>query len=279
MPLTAWRFFHSGYCRQAARFAGGTSWRWRPFHAVFVLLEHPRHGLALVDTGYGPEFLRATQPWSRRMYRTLLPVTLAPQGDAAGVLRRQGIDPAAIRTIFITHFHADHVAGLRAFPQAELVCRRDAWDVLQAAGPWAQAHHLFLPELLPADLERRAHWLSAADFVADAGPLPGFAMCDYWQDGSLWLVDLPGHAVGQYGLYTELDQRRWFYVVDASWDLTALAAGRGLPWFLHRAQHAPREYAATQAAIRPLLSSSTLTLAACHCAATQRWIENLEDTR
>ncbi len=54
--LVSVRFLHSGWCSQFAKLAGGASWSWTRFYAVFVYFEHPVHGACLIDTGYSEEF-------------------------------------------------------------------------------------------------------------------------------------------------------------------------------------------------------------------------------
>ena len=51
MPFRRVVFLNAGYCTQWAYLAGQRSRGLTRFHAVFVYLEHPVHGAALIDTG------------------------------------------------------------------------------------------------------------------------------------------------------------------------------------------------------------------------------------
>src|SRR5262249_31751224 len=158
------------------------------------VLEHPVHGLSLIDTGYSPFFFDATHPFPRRLYRWTLPVHLDARKHAEAILASRGIAP--VREIFISHFHGDHIAGLRHFPEARFVYRGDAHASLLQKSPLKQTCHGFLPALLPDDFPQRGNAVDEAAFVAGSGAFGDLRVVDYWGDGDLLLVDLPGHAPG-----------------------------------------------------------------------------------
>lgn len=289
MPLTNLQFLHAGWCRQSARLAGASVGGWMRFYAVFVYFEHPMHGGCLIDTGYSEEFFRATQPFPARLYRWITPVDL---GDPPGPLARlsaAGIDPASVRQIFVSHFHADHVAGLKSFPKAKFIYRPEAYHRLQSQSVGAQVRHGFLRDLLPDDFVDRGLPLEESRFSSGTLDTAGtanhresrgqaspdsndFRIGDYWGDGSLLLVDLPGHADGHYGFVLQTAERRVFYIVDACWILEAMMEGRRLPWISRRFQHDETAYFATQDKLRRLGQTSGLELVACHCPQTLKHV-------
>ena len=83
--------------------------------------------LAVFDPGYAPRFQAATDPFPERFYRWLTPTQVPAEGALAATLGRNGLLPA-VTTVIISHFHADHVAGLKDFPGARVVCSRGAWN-------------------------------------------------------------------------------------------------------------------------------------------------------
>src|SRR5258708_21071919 len=103
-------FLNGGECSQLDYFAGSTPRGLTRFKSVFLALEHPAHGVSLIDTGYSPLFFDATRSFPRRFYRWTLPVHLDARGHACAILSSRGITP--VREIFISHFHGAHVAGL-----------------------------------------------------------------------------------------------------------------------------------------------------------------------
>jgi glyoxylase-like metal-dependent hydrolase (beta-lactamase superfamily II) len=273
MPFRRVSFFNSGYCRQLGYLAGRTKWRPTRFYGVFVYLEHPEHGRAIIDTGYAPEFWEATRSFPERLYRWATPARLDPLGDAAAILRHRGIDPATIDRVFVSHFHGDHVAGLRRFPNSRFIYRRAAHEASLVESTWRQVRHAFLAQLLPADFTDRGLPIDEDVFKAGSGQLAEFRTYDYWSDGDLLLVDLPGHAVGHTGYLIRGPRGYVFYIVDASWDLDALLAGRTLPRLARSVQHDYPQYAGTQEQLRRLATQVDFPIVACHCLRTQALVE------
>lgn len=273
VALRSVRFLTAGWCGQFARLAGAPSWKWSRFYAVFVYFEHPVHGACLIDTGYSPEFFQATHRFPQRLYRWITPVTLSPHADPAGELKAAGIDHASIQRVFVSHFHADHIGGLNCFPKARLIYRREAYERLRSQPTRAQVRHGFLQELLPDDFEDRGDPLTENQFIAGSGPWQTFRICDYWGDGSLILVDLPGHAEGQFGFVLQGAERSQFYIVDACWHVQVMLEQSRLPWISRNFQHDQVAYFATQEKLRQLTAETGIELLACHCPRTLSHVE------
>jgi glyoxylase-like metal-dependent hydrolase (beta-lactamase superfamily II) len=269
------RFFQSGYCRQSNAMSGGTGWQWRRYYAVFLLVSHPEQGNVLIDTGYSQDFFDATRWGMAFLSRLMLPATLDQHLDAAGILNSCGVAPETIRSIFITHFHADHISGLKRFPNSRYIARRNAWSYLASLSSWGKSQELFFPTLVPDDFEQRTDWIEEHEFADAHSSLPGFRLLDYWKDGSMFLVDLPGHAIGQYGLFFPGLPRPLLYVVDAAWNLQAMRSGRQIPSPLMFLQHDAKAYRETWTALRSLQSENKIDMIACHCQETQARVENL----
>jgi glyoxylase-like metal-dependent hydrolase (beta-lactamase superfamily II) len=262
-------FLNAGSCTQWGYLAGRKTRRLVDFPAVFVHLDHPVHGQALIDTGYSPHFRDATRPFPQRFYRWLTPVRFPPEQHARGVLERHGLNPDEVGKVFVSHFHGDHIAGLRHFPAARFVYRGESLRRLMGESSVAQVRHAFLPALLPTDFVERGEPITEEAFQP-GGELGGLRVFDYWGDGDLLLVDLPGHADGHTGYLIRTDTGPLFYIVDACWDVEGMLAGRPLPRLSLALQHSKTDYLRTQDQLRRL--AGDFPLLACHCPRTQQHV-------
>jgi glyoxylase-like metal-dependent hydrolase (beta-lactamase superfamily II) len=95
-----------------------------------------------------------------------------------------------------------------------------------------------------------------------------FQVLDYWGDGSLLLVDLPGHADGHFGFVLNGTDRPEFYIVDACWHVQVMKDQLPLPWISRRFQHDPAAYFETQRKLNRLAVRTEIELLACHCPRT-----------
>lgn len=266
--------FNSGYCRQFQYLAAGAGSGITRFYAVFVYLEHPLHGASIIDTGYSEHFFAETNAFPQRLYRMTTPTQLDPHKNAAGVLAAQNINPETIKTVFISHFHADHIGSVRFFPNAKFVYLESAYQPLLALKPFFQVKNGFLRGLLPTDFAERSRPIPENEFPAGQAALREFLVHDYYQDGSLIMVKLPGHAPGQIGFILNTTPRPVFYAVDAFWHYCLLEEGNQLPYLSRKFQYDYAAYETTLAKLRRLHQSKKFEILACHCPKTQNFIEN-----
>ena len=192
-----------GWCEQLEYIAcrGGKFRRIR-FASMFALIQHPQLGPVIFDTGYTQRFFKETRHFPAKSYRLVTPVQLNEAGDVAMQLRARGIAPEEVRHVIVSHFHADHVGGLKDFPNAKFHCTRAAFDSVKKLFGWLAVKHAFLPGLLPPDFSERATFVEDATAVRlPASHAPFSEARDLLGDGSLLAVELPGHAIGQMGVF------------------------------------------------------------------------------
>src|SRR5689334_19267980 len=106
-------FANSAWVSAAERLIlrGGT-WQSVRLRVRYGLFFHPAAGPVLVDTGYTPEALSGDRRGRMlRLYGALLKPQLNADEQVLPLLRRFGLSPDDIRTIIVTHFHADHISG------------------------------------------------------------------------------------------------------------------------------------------------------------------------
>lgn len=207
----------AGYTEQFAFFAERDGpFEKRRFPATAGLLEHPREGLVLFDTAYSPFFHEATRRFPERIHALVTPVTIDPQDTIAAQIVRRGYAVDDVRHVILSHFHADHIGGARLFPNATFHTRRAAFEAVKHRSRLSGTFAGFLRALLPSDFESRVRYVEDDVRTAlDLGPLhTGF---DVFRDGSVLLVDLPGHATGQMGAFVATTKGPVLLAADAAW--------------------------------------------------------------
>ncbi|KAI1610759.1 hypothetical protein EDD37DRAFT_631117 [Exophiala viscosa] len=111
----------------------------------------------------------------------------------AEILQENGVDVAAgtIEAIVWSHWHFDHTGDASSFPSTTaLITGPGVKEAFLPAFPEGQAS-----PLLQTDLEGREH--KELDFDNQSTvKIGGFRGLDYFGDGSFYLLDAPGHAVG-----------------------------------------------------------------------------------
>lgn len=214
----------TGYCRQLELFSRqGGKLKMIRFHALAGLIEHPEHGLWLFDTGYSPRFFEATSAFPYLLYSKITPVVTQAEQSVRAQLARHGIAADAVQGILLSHFHADHIGGLRDFPRARLYCFESAYLQVKGKTGLAAVREAYLPDLMPDDFEERATFVDRmAPTALPQKYAPYTTGYDLFADGSLLAVDLPGHAKGQFGLFLrDRDHGELFLCADAAWSSEA----------------------------------------------------------
>jgi len=153
------------------------------------LIRHPRFGDVLVDSGLDDTF--AHDPYgnvsrpSRWIIDTFLhaPYTQEPGTDVMAQLARLDAHP---RSVFFTHLHMDHTAGIPALSAAEpslsLVTGPHEADDFSG---WFGFGHVRSDE----------RW-TELDFEGARDMAPLGPAIDVFGDGSFWAVSTPGHSIG-----------------------------------------------------------------------------------
>lgn len=216
VPQVRMRLFSTGYIEVSRRLAERNATKEvTRIHATIALIEHPAHGPILFDLGYTPRFMSATQKWPFRLYRWTTKVVTHECWSPSAWVERCGYQPKDIRLILLSHFHGDHICGLKDFPKAEFITLDKTWDEAKDRKGFSALKRAILPDLIPGDFERRLH--SIKDFNSN-GLGPFERSHDLFRDGSLRLFELDGHAAGQMGVLVRHESgRHAFLIADAYW--------------------------------------------------------------
>jgi N-acyl homoserine lactone hydrolase len=99
-------------------------------------------------------------------------------------LAQGGVKPGDIDYVGISHYHYDHTGQLANFPDATLLEGKADWEIVKV---WKPAE------------PRYRHWLTGGGKV---DLIEGDK--DVFGDGSVTIIDLPGHTEGHHGLLVKL---------------------------------------------------------------------------
>lgn len=211
-------------------------WAWAAWMPVWAFaVTHPTGGpggsptTVLVDTGPAPDINDATyfaaDPSQEFFYRRNLRFHLPDGGGDTLVprLAAAGLAPADVRTLVVTHFHADHVGCVGAVAHAR---------ALTGAGNWPTHLGAFTARLPAGWAPESVAFPSPTPPTPPAPPAPGAAAAPaeaaldalfpatrhLTPDGALRLVPLPGHTPGHVGLAVVDAGRVWLAAGDATFD-------------------------------------------------------------
>lgn len=197
------------------------------FPAGYALIRHPQHGPILFDTGYSARFFQETAHMPASLYRRITPVVYTDEESAVSRLQTGGIAPEDVRYVVLSHFHADHIGGVRDFPQAKFIYLRKSYDAVNRLGPVRATKAGFLPGLLPDDFSIRS---LPVDEYSAMRPLPeGLPFTEAYDllgDGSLLAVEMSGHAAGMIGLFVSTGEHDYLLCADTVWSSRAFRENR-----------------------------------------------------
>ncbi|HED36615.1 MAG TPA: MBL fold metallo-hydrolase [Gammaproteobacteria bacterium] len=216
-----------GHCvHPEAMVMRGHSWNKMKFPAIVALIKHPAQGYILFDTGYAKRFFDETRNFPNKLYRWLTPVSLCDKEQLIPQLNHMGIAAEDIKTIFISHFHADHISGLMDFPSSKYICSKEGYlSFVQRKGLRALIKG-YLPGLMPDDFISRLRFIEDEASIKLKDAFSPFNLAyDIFNDGSCLAVPLPGHASGHVGLMVQDGDKLRFLVGDACWTEEAYTQG------------------------------------------------------
>lgn len=215
----------AGYCTSKASHAvKGDPKTEIKFGALFGLIEHPEKGWILFDTGYTKRFFEATKNYPNKLYAKITKVYLEPEEEASEFIKSFGLSPDDIKHVVISHFHGDHISGLRDYKNATFYCSKPAYKQVKKVSDFFAVTKGILKELLPDDFEQRLKFIE--DVSIESEDKHFGKRYNLFGDESLSLVFLPGHAAGQMGMQLATNKETYFLVADACWDLRAITENK-----------------------------------------------------
>ena len=190
------------------------------FFALWGLIKHPTQGYILFDTGYTKRFFEATKRYPNKLYAKLTKVFLNEDDPVKEQLKKNNIDCNEIKHIIISHFHADHVGGLKDFENAQLHMSQVALDQVNKISKSLAFSKGILTDLIPLDLNERA-LIIEEHAVQLKDPVFNYKY-DLFGDETIMVFNLGGHAAGQIGILLETEKAPYFLIADACWNINAI---------------------------------------------------------
>ncbi|MDQ0232572.1 MBL fold metallo-hydrolase [Metabacillus malikii] len=220
MTVSSLSFYECGYCTHSKKiiYSKG-SYQQMKFPATVALIKHDKIGYILFDTGYASHFFEATKSFPYSAYAKITPVYFSEEKSIKRQLEKDGIDRSQIKYIILSHFHGDHTAGLKDFPEAKILSFNKAYQNISTKSKFHAITKGCLHDLLPDDLEARISFIDKMIELQLDKSYGEFTIgFDIFNDNSLIATDLTGHAIGQFGIFVNLKSgKRVFLVADAVW--------------------------------------------------------------
>ncbi|MGA2782822.1 MAG: MBL fold metallo-hydrolase [Smithella sp.] len=196
-------------------FVQGAGFKSVRFPILSVLIER-NHDLVLFDTGIGTRINEEMRPpiyWGNLFFhRCVMRTQFMPQRDAlVHQLPRLGFQPSDVKKVIISHLHWDHAGGMRDFPHAHFIVNRKEWNfVTQLTGVQLYKNAFIKEQFGESGLDIE---LMETDLSKPFLNFP--ASHDIFGDGSMVLVDLPGHSPGLMGMFLTMPSgRRFLFSAD-----------------------------------------------------------------
>ncbi len=196
----------------------GAGWRICRFPARSWLLEVGDRRW-LWDTGYARWFEEVTREGIFRLYRRVTPVRFDPADAMVRQLQGIGLAPGDISGLILSHFHADHIAGLRDFPGVSFIASGEGWQETRRLRGFSALRQGFIPGLIPEDFDvdmQAIERFPLRPLPAELAPFTeGYALPN--GNDEILLVPLPGHASGHIGAFVQTEDGWTLLASDAAW--------------------------------------------------------------
>jgi len=279
------RLFKAGFCTHPGFIVQpGAGIKPQKFPAGIALIKHPTEGYILFDTGYHPDFHKSTRPFPERFYAMLTPCHLEQGDTIVDQINALSIDKSEIKHLLLSHFHADHIAGMVDFPDSIIHCHRAGLNYMQQSNRINRIRKGYLNKLVPEQAHKQFSFIDTFTLdIADILGLPekiGLYAKDWFADQSIFIVNLPGHAAGHIGLLIRLENTFIFLLADACWLKSSLSEKRDQHWIANILSDDHKAYKDTLQKLRRCfeLSNESVTFVPSHCEETieqlisQKWI-------
>jgi len=211
------KLYSTGYCIQNVKniLKGETS-RAIKFFSLFALIHHKYLGYILFDTGYSQRFFSQTSKFPFNIYAKITPVYSNKEEEAITQLENDNIEAKEVKYIILSHFHADHIGGIKDFSDAKVICFKNAYKDVKDKKGLSALQKGFLPGLIPENFQNRLIYADDKKTIElNKAFFPLTHGYDLFNDRSLIAINLEGHTRGHLGLI--IPDKKYFLIGDACW--------------------------------------------------------------
>lgn len=198
----------------------------RKLPAFSFLLRHSKTAQTVVfDLGIRKNWRETFPPAAPKRLEQMTFEVDVPQ-DAQTSLVKGGLSPEDVQNVCISHMHFDHIGDPSPFTNATFVLGEGSRTLL------ANGYPIDPDSNIPADLVplERTQFVSPDDPTwGPIGPFP--KALDWLGDGSLYIVDAPGHVTGHVNFLTRTsNDGGWVYLAgDSAHDRKLLSGEASIP--------------------------------------------------
>ncbi|KJA28716.1 hypothetical protein HYPSUDRAFT_33049 [Hypholoma sublateritium FD-334 SS-4] len=210
--------------------------------SLCFLIQHSGRAEKIVfDLGIHPD-LTTYPPAVQQAVAAVFKVQDSPK--CVDALAKGGLAPDDIDYVCLSHVHFDHTGDPHAFKKSTFLVGDACRALFDDAYP-ANPTSTLASDLLPAD---RTRYLPVAEWTP-LGPFP--RAFDFFGDGSLYIVDSPGHIEGHINILARTSaDGAWIYLAGDSMHHWRILEGlsqikTGMPYgptfCIHKDKHAAEE--------------------------------------
>ncbi|KFY40259.1 hypothetical protein V495_05515 [Pseudogymnoascus sp. VKM F-4514 (FW-929)] len=193
--------------------------------SMCFLIEHRPPGAAkleriVFDLGIKRDLTKYV-PATRKHITERQPVYSSP--DARSSLLSGGLDPSKdIDYVVLSHIHWDHIGEPSDYPNSTFIVGSGTHYILQNGAPNYPPERMIQKDVLPIDRTIELPPTPESDRVYMAAAkqskhqwqsistLPNAV--DYFGDGSMWIIDSPGHVHGHVNALLRVGPEKWAYL-------------------------------------------------------------------
>ncbi len=193
-----------------------------------LLVETPRSGLVLVDTGIGRADVAAPRARLGAGFVAMSGIVKPTEAMTAHAqVRALGFDPRDVRHILVTHLDLDHAGGIADFPEARVHVHADEHEAAQARRT-SQEKQRYRPAQFAqvSDWNRYASTGEPFRGLAAVRELPGLPP-------EILAIPLPGHTRGHACIAVDTGARWLVHAGDAYFSKGSIE-GNGGCWGMER---------------------------------------------